>query len=141
MPDMQELDKLLQHIKAESENECKTIALNSNNECKRIREEYSKKEQDEYWNYVNNGSKEIEKRTKQLADLAAEQAKKMVDETQQDMLDRVLSLTAKKLSALPSRTYNEILTKLGIEHGLKPEFLVEQFREDLTPSVTSALFD
>ena len=138
---MQELEKILQHIKTESEHECKAIAQKANNDCENIRKEYSKREQDEYWAFVNKGSKEIENRSRQLMELSAEQAKKMINDTQQDMLDRVLSLTAKKLSALPTRTYNEILTKLGIEHGLKPEFLVEQFREDLTPSVTSALFD
>ena len=138
---MQQFEKILQHIKTESERECKAVAVNANNECNSIRSEYSKKEQDAYWNYVNNGSLEIEKRTKQLTGLAAEEAKKMVHTTQQEMLDKVLYLTAKKLSALPSRKYNEILEKLGIEQGLKPEFLVEQFREDLTPSVTAALFD
>lgn len=138
---MQELEKLLKHIKSESENECRQIALNANNECKRIREEYTKKEQEEYWNYVNEGAKEIQERAHKLSDLATEQAKKMLHATQQDMLDKVLALTARKLAALPTRQYNEILTKLGIEHGLKPEYLVEQFREDLTPSVTAALFD
>jgi len=138
---MQGFEKILQHIKVESEKECKAIAVNANNECNRIRSEYSKKEQDEYWGYVNKGSLEIEKRANQLTTLAADEAKKMVYATQQEMLDRVLSLTAKKLSALPSRKYNEILSKLGIEPGLKPEFLIEQFREDLTPSVTAALFD
>lgn len=138
---MQGLDKLLQHVKTESENECKQIALTANNDCQRIRAEYSKKEQEEYWAYVNKGSKEIEQRTKQLAELAQEQASKMIHEVEQEMLDRVLAITARKLSALPSQTYNDILTKLGIEQGLKPEFLVEQFREDLTPSVTAALFD
>lgn len=138
---MQELEKLLSHIKAESENECKAIALTANKDCQSIREDYSKKEQESYWNCINNGSREIEKRTKQLADLAQEQAMKMVNDLQQDMMDRVLSLTARKLAALPTQTYNEILDKLGIERGLKPEFLVEQFRDDLTPSVTAALFD
>jgi len=138
---MQQFEKILQHIKTESEKECKSIAVNANNECNRIRTEYAKKEQDTYWGYVNNGSHEIEKRANQLTQLAAEEAKKMVYATEQEMLDRVLSLTARKLSALPSRKYNEILAKLGIEPGLKPEFLVEQFRDDLTPSVTAALFD
>ncbi|MCL2627512.1 MAG: V-type ATP synthase subunit E family protein [Oscillospiraceae bacterium] len=138
---MQQFEKILQHIKVESEKECKEIAVTANNECNRIRSEYSKKEQEAYWAYVNNGSLEIEKRANQLTELAATQAAKMVHATQQEMLDRVLSLTAKKLSALPSRKYTEILAKLGIEPGLKPEFLVEQFRDDLTPSVTAALFD
>jgi len=138
---MQGFEKILQHIKNESEKECRDIAVKANNECNRIRSEFSKKEQEEYWDYVNKGSQEIEKRANQLTGLAADEAKKMVYATEQQMLDRVLYLTAKKLSALPSRKYNEILTKLGIEQGLKPEFLIEQFRDDLTPSVTAALFD
>jgi len=138
---MQGFEKILEHIKSESENECREIAVNANRECERIRLEYSTKEQEAYWSAVNNGSREIEHRVNQLANLAAAEAKKMVYATQQDMLDEVLALTARKLSALPSRKYNELLKKLGIEQGCKPEYLVEHFREDLTPSVTAALFD
>jgi len=138
---MQGFEKILAHIKAESENECKEVAVNANTECERIRQEYSKKEQEAYWTAVNNGSKEVEHRVNQLTNLAAAEAKKMVYATEQDMLDEVLALTARKLSALPSRKYNELLKKLGIEQGFKPEYLVEHFRDDLTPSVTAALFD
>jgi len=138
---MQGFEKILEHIKSESENECREIAVNANMECERIRLEYSTKEQDAYWSAVNNGSREIGHRVNQLTNLAAAEAKKMVYATQQDMLDEVLSLTARKLSALPSRKYNELLKKLGIEQGCKPEYLVEHFREDLTPSVIAALFD
>ncbi|MCL2079717.1 MAG: V-type ATP synthase subunit E family protein [Oscillospiraceae bacterium] len=138
---MQNLDKILLHIKTESENECKAIAMKANNDCRRLRSEYSKKEQDDYWNYVNTGTKEIDKRAGELAALAAEEAKKKVYAVQQYMIDRVLALAARKLSALPTRAYNDILEKFKIEPGLKPEFLVEHFREDLTPSVTRALFD
>ena len=138
---MQRFEKIIAHIKTQSENECKEIAVNANMECERIRSEYSTKEQDAYWSTVNDGTKEIEQRVNQLTSLAASEAKKMVYTTQQDMLDEVLALTAKKLSALPSRKYNELLKKLGIEQGCKPEYLVEQFRDELAPSVITALFD
>jgi vacuolar-type H+-ATPase subunit E/Vma4 len=138
---MQGFEKLIESIKLESERECNDIALKSVEQCDRIHEEYTKKEQDEYWQYVNTGSKEIEQRVKQLADLATEQAKKLAHSMQQEMLDEVLELTARKLSALPSRKYNELLKKLGIEAGCKPEYLVEHYRDDLAPSVISALFD
>ncbi|MDR2589546.1 MAG: hypothetical protein LBC71_00930 [Oscillospiraceae bacterium] len=138
---MQGLEKILQHIKEESENQCREIAIKANKECERIRTEYSKREQEEYWSYVNNGSKDIEQRIHSLTDLASDQARKMLRTTQEDMLDAVLAITARKLSALPSRTYNEILKKLDIEEGCKPEYLIEHFRDDLTPSVTAALFD
>jgi len=138
---MQGFEKIIAHIKTESENECKEVAVDANRECERIRQEYKAKEQDAYWATVNNGSKEIEHRVNQLTNLAAAEAKKMVYATQQDMLDEVLALTARKLSALPSRKYNELLKKLGIEQGCKPEYLVEHFRDDLAPSVIAALFD
>jgi vacuolar-type H+-ATPase subunit E/Vma4 len=138
---MQGFEKIVELIKTESEKECKEIAVNAHKECERIRAEYARKEQDAYWSHVNTGSKEIERRVEQLSNLAAEEAKKKVYATQQDMLDDTLALTARKLSALPSRKYNELLDKLGIDHGCKPEYLVEQFRDDLSETVISALFD
>jgi len=138
---MQGFEKILEHIKTESEKECKEIAVKANEESIRISDVFSKKEQDAYWACVNTGSKDIEKRVEELANLAASQAKKMVYETEQDMLDEVLALTARKLSALPSRNYNELLNRLGIEVGCKPEYLVEQYREELSPTVIAALFD
>jgi len=141
MQEMQGIDKIIEHIRAESEKECKEIALKANEESLRVRSLYSQKEQDAYWACVNKGSKEIEKRVESLSELAHDQAKKMVHETEQDALDDVLALTAKKLSALPSSKYEELLVKLGVEQGCRPEYLVEQYREDLKQSVISALFD
>jgi vacuolar-type H+-ATPase subunit E/Vma4 len=138
---MQGFEKIIEHIKIESEKECKDIAVKANEESARIHSLYSQKEQAAYWNYVNSGSKEIESRVEELTSLAAEQAKKMIYRMEQDMLDEVLALTARKLSALPSRRYNELLDRLGIERGCRPEYLVEQYRDELAPSVISALFD
>ena len=138
---MQGFEKIIEHIRAESEKECKDIAVKANEESVRIRSVYSQKEQDAYWSCVNEGSKEIEKRVESLSNLAKEQADKMIHDTKQDVLDDVLALTARKLSALPSRNYNDLLTKLGIDKGCKPEYLVEQYRDELAPTVLAALFD
>jgi len=138
---MQGFEKVIEHIKTESEKECKEIAIKANDESMRIQSVYSQKEQEAYWACVHNGSKEIENRVEKLNELASAQAKKLLHETQQDMLDEVLALTARKLSALPSRKYNDLLNKLGIEQGCRPEYLVEQYREELATTVISALFD
>ena len=138
---MQEFEKIIDHIKNESEKECRDIAVKANEECARIRSVYSQKEQDAYWSCVKEGSQDIEKRIEKLSALAGEQAGNMISKTQQDALDDVLMLTARKLSALPSRKYDELLTRLGIEQGCKPEYLVEHYREELEPSVLAALFD
>ena len=138
---MQGFDKIIEHIKTESERECKEIAVKANEESARIRSLFSQKEQDAYWTCVNEGSKDIEKRVEKLSALAHEQASNLIGKIQQDSLDDVLMLTARKLSALPSRKYDELLIKLGIEQGCKPEYLVEHYREELEPSVLGALFD
>ena len=138
---MQGFEKIVDHIKFESERECKEIAVKANEESLRIKSIFSQKEQEAYWDCVNTGSKNIEKRVEELSNLAITQAKKMVDDMEQDMLDDVLALTARKLSALPSRKYNDLLKKLGIDAGCKPEYLVEQYRDELSPTVIAALFD
>jgi len=138
---MENFEKIVAFIKAQSEEECKGIAVKANEESERIRSEYSKQEQEAYWSYVNNASKEIEKRAEKLAAFASDEAKKKVLALEQDMLDEVLELTAYKLSALPTRKYNELLNKLGVERGCKPRYLVEQYREDLSETVIAALFN
>jgi len=138
---MQGFEKIVEYIKSESEKECREIALKASEENLRIRSVYSQKEQDAYWECVNSGSKEIEKRIESLQELATDQAQKMLRETEQSVLDDVLALTARKLSALPSRKYEELLKRLGVEQGCKPEYLVEQYRDELAPTVLAALFE
>jgi len=138
---MYNLNKIIEHIKKESENECKNIAVKANKEVARIRTLYLKKEQEAYNSRMKEGSIEIEKRVEELSNHANEQANKMVHATEQGVLDDVLDLAAKKLSALPKDEYNKVLKRLGIEEGCKPEYLVEIYREELAPSVISALFD
>jgi len=138
---MQGFEKLIEHIKTVSEKECKDIAVKANEESARVRTVFSKKEQEAYWSCVNEGTKDIERRFEKLTELAHEQAVNMIEKTQQDALDDVLILTARKLSALPSRKYDELLKRLGVEQGCKPEYLVEHYRDELEPSVLAALFD
>jgi len=138
---MQGFEKILEYIKNESEKECKEIAIRSNEEIARIKHTYSLREQEAYWNCVNEGTKEVEARIAKLTDLATDQAAKMIHETEQDVLDDVLALTARKLSSLPSQKYNAILERLGVEQGCRPEYLVEQYRDELAPTVISALLD
>jgi len=138
---VQSFDKILDFIKHESEAECKEIALNATRECERATADYAQKEKEAYTNQINRGIKDIEERIAKLSDLAAQQAQKMVDATTHDMLDEVLELTSQKLSALPTQEYKDLLKKLGIEEGCKSEYLVHQYREELAPTVISALFD
>jgi vacuolar-type H+-ATPase subunit E/Vma4 len=138
---VQNFDKILEFIKHESEAECKEIAINATRECERVTAEYAQKEKEAYTNQMKQGIKEIEERVAKLSDLASEQAKKKIEATTNDMLEEVLEITSKKLTALPAQEYEDLLKKLGVEEGCRPEHLVHQYREELAPTVISALFD
>jgi len=135
------IEKIIELIRTESEVECKDIAVKANKENTRLSTIYSQKEKDTYTSYVSEGTYEINKRVEQLTKLANEQAKKMVHTAEQGVLDDVLEMAAKKLSALPAQKYSAVLERLGLEPECTPEQLVEQYRDDLAPSVISALFD
>ena len=134
-------DKIITHIKTESDNECKEIARNTAIECERVRSVHAKKEQDEYWERVNEGTKKTELRLEQLNSLAKREANRMLDEAKQEMFEEVIALAAKKLSALPPRKYNALLARLDFEPGCKPAALLDKFKDELAPLVFSALFD
>ena len=137
---MENFEKILEHIKSQSESECKDIAVKANEESDRIRTKYSQREQDAYEAAVNKGSKDIDKRVEKLAMLASGEANKKVHALEQDMLDEVLGMTAYKLSALPTDQYEKLLNKLGVDISCPPEYLVEQYRDELETTVINALF-
>jgi len=137
---MENFDKIIEHIKMQSENECRDIAIKANEESERIRADYSQREQDAYESAVDEGAKEIEKRVRKLAMLASGEANKKLHALEQDMLDKILALTAYKLSSLPTEQYDKLLNKLGVESGCPPEYLVEQYRDELEKTVINALF-
>jgi len=138
---MNELIKVIDHIRSESDAKCNEIARDAENECARIRTEYSLTEQEEYWNFINSGTKETEQRLEQLSSLAALEAQKLLLATQQEMLDEVFALSAKILLELPENDYKALLKRLGLDAGCSTENLVEQYRDNLSKSVISALFD
>ena len=138
---MDRIDKIIDHIKSESIAECGEIARNAAEECERIREEYSRTEQAEYWKSINIGSKETEQRLSKLSSLADEEANKLISATRQEMLDEAFALAAKKLLELPNSSYQKLLDGLGLESGHSAEDVVARYKDVLSRQVLSALFD
>ena len=138
---MNGLVKIIEHIRLESEADCKEILRNATVECERIRVEYKQKEQDEYWKSINAGTKETEHRLEQLKNLAAMEAQKLLLTTQQEMLGRAFALAAEMLQELPVQEYKELLIRLEIDSSCSAEDLVAKFKSVLSQSVISALFD
>jgi len=138
---MNGIEKLIDHIRKCSDAECQEIAQNAAEECERLRAEFARKEQDEYWKYVNNGTKEVEERIEQLTNLANLEAHKMLNATHQEMLDEVFALAAKKLRELPERDYKAVLKRLKLNADCSAEDLVALYKEKMTKNILSALFD
>ena len=135
------IEKITEYIKTASEAECEEITRNSIEECERIRTEYSRSEQDEYWRSINNGSKETEQRLSSLGNLASAEANKQIAALQEEMLDQAFALAAKKLLELPGSEYAELRKKFGADPDINAEALVESYRDELSQSVISELFE
>ena len=115
---MNGIDRILEHISSESEAECGAIAQSAAEECERIRQEYSKAEQDQYWELIDSGTKEAERRLERINSLAALESKKHVLATQQEMIVAAFDLAAAKLLELPEPEYIEFLAKLACSASL-----------------------
>ena len=137
---MNGIEKILEHISSESATECAAIAKDAADECERVRAEYAKAEQDQYWELVNNGTKEAERRLERMNSLAALESKKHVLATQQDMIVAAFDLAANKLLDLPDSDYVEFLAKLACSASLTGTEKVVLSSSDL-PRIGSAVIN
>ena len=137
---MDGLEKIIEYIRAESDAQCEQIVRKAEDECRRIHDEYARIEQEEYWKYIDAGTKETEHRVEQLNSLADKEANKLIAATQQEMVAEAFSLAAKKLRQLPKHKYTELLAQHGLGPGDNVEEVVARYRPELTPRVTSTLF-
>ena len=138
---MKNIEKIIEYIDAQTEADCRDISQSAAEECERIRSEFSITEQNEYWKAIDAGTRETEHRLEKLSELAIVEANKQVDALRKEMLDEAFALAARKLSDLPVRDYDELLTRLGIEAGCSPDALVARYKSVMTPAVLAALFD
>ena len=108
---MNGIEKILAHIKAESDAECEAIKREAAAECKRIREEYAGTEQEEYRKLVSEGTADAERRLERLNNLAVLESKRHVLMTQQEMVTAAFEYAAKTLLELPEQEYVAFLVK------------------------------
>jgi len=138
---MNGIDKILAYIKAEALAECDEIYRNAAEECRKIRNDYTLLEQNEYWKFINAGSKETDHRREQLQNFAVMEANKKLLSTQQEMVDEAFALAAKKLLELPKQEYAGLLKRLAIDADCSADDVVERFRNELSLKIVSVLFD
>ena len=108
---MNGIEKIIAHIKSESDAECEAIERATAEECTRIREEYAKTEQDEYLKLIEAGKQDAQRRLERLNSLAVLESKKHVLSTQQEMVALTFEHAAKTLRELPDDLYIEFLSR------------------------------
>jgi len=138
---MNGIDKLIAHISQQADMECAEIAQQAADECRRIKAEYSRVEQEEYWKFIDAGSKETERRMRKLQALAQAEADKQIDATQREMVDEAFKLAAKKLRELRDSGRPGPLTGSRKSSAETADEFVAKYRNLLAPGVTSILFD
>ena len=115
---MNGIEKILAHIKSESDAECAAIERDAADECERIRSEYARAEKADYGKLMVNGNIDAERRLERLNSLAALESKKQVLSTQQEMLAGAFEYAAKKLYELPQGEYVEFLARQACSASL-----------------------
>ena len=110
---MNGIEKIIASIESESAKECAEIEAAAASERERVRAEYAKKEQEEYWRVFDAGAREAENRLKRLSSLAAVESKKQILTTQQEMVDQAFELAAQRILSLPEHEYVGLLARLA----------------------------
>ena len=138
---MNGLENVVEYIRADTSDICSKIAQKSSEECDRIKADYLKREQSEYWEAINTGTKGAEIRLESLSNLANAEANKQITAMQNEMLTQAFSVAAMKLNELSDENYDLLLKKLGAPSGTDSNELVAQFKERLTNEVLNTLFN
>jgi vacuolar-type H+-ATPase subunit E/Vma4 len=135
------IERVIEQIKIQTNEECEDIANKAVTKCDDIRSDFAKKEQDEYWKFLSQATNEAEQRLIQLGDLANKEAQKKLNSTRREMADIAFDQAAKKLSALPKDEFKRLLIRLKLKPTFTPESVVSRYKEFLLPSVEAILFD
>ena len=115
---MDGIEKILAHIKSESDARCGEIEWSAQEECARIRAKYEAEEQDEYRKLMDAGAKEVERRLERMGSLAALESKKHVLATQQEMVAEAFKHAADGLLELPESEYVAFLANYACKASL-----------------------
>jgi hypothetical protein len=128
---MNDIEIIINRIRLQSARECEAIAKDAERECERLRVEYARREQEEYWKAINIGTKETEQRLERLNKLAEQEAQKQIDATHAEKVAEAFKLATKKLLERP-----EYADDRGAVYTL-----IKERREELAPIVEEMLFE
>ncbi|HHU22568.1 MAG TPA: hypothetical protein GXZ52_04005 [Clostridiales bacterium] len=82
------IDKITARIESDARKEAEAILSEADEKCEKIRAEYEKLAQEEYWKLIRAGVKDCEARVRLLGSTAAMEAKKSILSMKQEMVAR-----------------------------------------------------
>ncbi|MBP8639585.1 MAG: V-type ATP synthase subunit E [Oscillospiraceae bacterium] len=108
---MDGINKITERIAAETREEIAAMQTETAEKCRGIKEAYNTTAQDEYWNLIRLGTKEVESQVSRLQSTANMEAKKSVLAMKQEAVAHVFEETVTKLCSLPDEQYIEFLSQ------------------------------
>ncbi len=112
---MNGIEKIISHIKAESDAECQAILDEASKNCEEIRAQYEKSASDEFDKLTDKGTKDAETHIERLGHVAALEAKKQVLATKQELVSQAFEQAANMIAELPENEYIALLVRLATE--------------------------
>lgn len=138
---MDGINKITERIAAEAREEIAAMQAETAEKCRAIKEEYSQKAQDEYWQLIREGTMACETQVKRLAGTAAMEAKKSILSMKQEAVTRVFKETENRLCTLPEEKYVDFLATqaaLAADTGLEEIIFNGRDKAGCAKSVTRA---
>ena len=112
---MNGIEKIIDHIKAESDAECRTIAKEAEKKSAEIEKQYEKAALEEYGKLTEKGEKDAALHIERLGHVASLEAKKKVLTVKQELVSKSFERAAEQLVSLPEADYIALLTRLAAE--------------------------
>lgn len=112
---MKGIDKIIAHIKADSDAECAAIRAEAAAKCSEILARYEKEAAAEYEKITAKGAQEAEKTADRLVHAAELESKKQLLAVKQQMLSLTFDRAVRLLTELPENEYVALLARLASE--------------------------
>ena len=138
---MDGINKITERIAAETREEIAAMQSETAEKCRGIKEAYNNTAQEEYWNLIRQGTKEVELQVSRLTSTAAMEAKKSILAMKQEAVTHVFEETVSRLCSMPEEQYVNFLSKqaaLAASTGLEEIVFNAKDKAGCARSVTKA---
>ena len=138
---MDGINKITERIAAETRDEIAVMQAETAEKCRSIKEAYNNTAQEEYWNLIRLGTKEVESQVSRLSSTANMEAKKSVLAMKQEAVAHVFEETVSRLCSMPEEQYVDFLAKqaaLAANTGLEEIVFNAKDKASCSKAVTKA---